>query len=357
MQSRRAFLQSAVLSSLGFTLGVACQSPAAAPPKAASPAAGKASTVNLGTAKGGIVYLSLVTAAAPYHVAVAKKYFADEGLQVEAIEIQMPADGIQALASDLHFTTPSMNPAVNAFNQGNTELRVLCPTFQTTSQYFCVKADSPIKQLTDIKGAKVAITFAGGSAHALAQDMVKEAGLPTDAVEYLPIAGGLAGINAALLTGQVNVAPITDPNLTKQLRSGEIRILWDPTKKTGFKYNEGILLSHTRVTQKDPELLKATIRAWNRGQELIKTSPKEAGEIWGKAVNAPADVASESLERVAPFLSMKTDWDSYVAVARHMERFNQLPPSGKMPWKTLFGDQSFLPPEFQVPMPDNLPYA
>lgn len=363
MTTRRGFLRTAAISSFGLSLGIACQSSANAPAapaesKQAGPApTGKASTVNLGTAKGGIVYLSLVTAAAPYHVGVAKKYFDDEGLKVEALEIQMPADGIQALASDLHFTTPSVNPAVNAYNQGNSELRVLAPQFQTTSQYFSVKADSPIKQLSDIKGTKVAITFAGGSAHALAQDMVKDAGLEATDVEYLPISGGLAGINAALLTGQVNVAPITDPNLTKQLKSGEIRILWDATKKPGFKYNEGVLLSHTRVTQKDAELLKATLRAWNRGQQFIKDNPKEAGEIWGKAVNAPSDIATESLERVRPFLSMKTDWESYAAVAEHMARFNLLQPSGKMPWKGLFGDQSFLPAELQVPMPDNLPFA
>jgi NitT/TauT family transport system substrate-binding protein len=371
MATRREFLRAATLSSLAVVVDAACgsQAPAASPKpgpaagsgapggQAAPAVTGPASTVSLGTIKGGIIYMSLITAASPYHVAVAKKYFDDEGLRVEALEIQTPADAIQALGSDLQFATPSVNPTVNAYNQGNTDLRIIAPIFQGCAEYFCVKSDSPIRELRDVKGTKVAITFAGGSAHALAQDMVKEAGLAETDVEYVPISGGLAGINAALLTGQVQVAPIVDPNLSKQLKSGEIRILWDPTSKPGFKYNEGVMVSHAGVIQRDPELLKATVRAWHRAMEFIHENPKEAGELWGPKVNAPADIAADALGRLKDVLSMKTDWETYGAVSNHMASFGQLQPSGKMPWQGLFGDQSMLPPELQTPMPANLPNA
>lgn len=366
--SRRKFIKAFAFSSLVLTLGGACQgTPPSAPaakepstdvaksppqPKAAPTVAGKVATV-----KAGILYLNSIPHSAPFHIATGKRFWEDEGIKFEAVEVTSPNDSIQALGKDFVFTNTSMNPPVVSYNQGNTDLRILAPLYQSTANKFCVRADSSIQEVRQIpKGAKVGITLPGASVHAFAQAMLAEAGLPTDHVEYVPLPG-YAGMNAALLSGQVQITAVTDPLYSKQIRNGEIRLLWDPTARPGFKYNEGVFLTSLQVMRRDPDLLRALIRAIQRTYQFIQQNPQEAGQIWAAAIKADEPDAIATIERSKEAYSLKTDWATYVAVAEQMARFNQLQPTGKVPWKELFGDQSYLPEELRTPMPPDLPYS
>ena len=148
-----------------------------------------------------------------------------------------------------------------------------------TAQALVVRADSPIKSVSDLKGKRVAFAKAAG-AHYLLIALLDKAGLRFSDIQpsYLSPADG----RAAFELGHVDAWVIWDPFLTSVQRQTNARVVADG-KGVG-DYQRYYLASPTLAKER-PEVLKAVFDELRSTGQWVKKNPKEAATllspIWG----------------------------------------------------------------------------
>ena len=146
-----------------------------------------------------------------------------------------------------------------------------------------VKTDSDIKDITDLKGKKVA--YASGSyAQHLLSLVLDQANLTFDDIENINL--GAADSPTALANGDVDAIVIWEQFITKLTGDGTARVLIDGT---GIKRSNMVLYSVKEFAESNPELIEAFIRATDRGAKYIKENPKEAAAVLAPRYNVTED--------------------------------------------------------------------
>jgi sulfonate transport system substrate-binding protein len=157
-------------------------------------------------------------------------------------------------------------------------------TSAPTAQAVLVPADSPIRQVADLKGRKIAV-LKGAGAHYLLLTALKAAGLkPSDVdLRFLEPQDGAT----AFSTGAVDALSIWDPLLGAQLQGGKARVLVDGRGVDGKGFVEySRYYTVTSTYAKDhPQVLKIVFDELRAAGRWVKAHPKEAAErlspVWG----------------------------------------------------------------------------
>ena len=159
---------------------------------------------------------------------------------------------------------------------------------------WAVKPDSPIKSVKDFKGKKIGYTNPRSTSQALARMLLQSAGY-TEADAELVKTGGFGEGIAALDSGQIDVAPITEP-------------LWSKVKG---KYRAVVVASEVlppldnvvgvttvEMAEKKGDFLRAVIRARRKAVKFMKEHPEEAAEIVAKQYNLEPAVALSAVKNL-----------------------------------------------------------
>lgn len=166
----------------------------------------------------------------PVELGMTNGYFAENGLEIELIDMQGAGPSVSALESgsiDLFNNTPIVAAAAN---EAGSDLRVFCAG-STQAVTFLTREDGPIETATQEnwketvrgwEGSTIGIPVLGGNAEFIAMDLIAQAGLAPDSVEI------------------VAVGPPTSA-AAEQLNDGEIDILYS------WPYFTEILSEETRV--------------------------------------------------------------------------------------------------------------
>src|SRR6266496_1116858 len=94
-------------------------------------------------------------------------------------------------------------------------LRIISDNVLTVAEFvWAVKPDSPIKSIKDFKGKKIGYTNPRSTSQALARMLLQQAGYSEADAELVKTGGFGEGI-AALDSGQIDVAAITEPLWSK----------------------------------------------------------------------------------------------------------------------------------------------
>jgi NitT/TauT family transport system substrate-binding protein len=157
-----------------------------------------------------------------------------------------------------------------------------------------VKPGSPIKSVKDFKGKKIGYTNPRSTSQALARLLLQSAGY-TEADAELVKTGGFGEGIAALESGQIDVAPITEP-------------LWSKVKD---KYRAVVVASDVlppldnvvgvttvEMAEKKGDFLRAVIRARRKAVKFMKEHPEEAAEIVAKQYNLEPAVALSAVKNL-----------------------------------------------------------
>ncbi|KKA09869.1 ABC transporter substrate-binding protein [Pseudomonas ogarae] len=194
---------------------------------------------------------------------------------------------------------PSGLPLLEALNVGNVDVSAdvadTVPIFAQAAEakltYFAQEApspsaqaivvhkDSPLKQLADLKGKKVAVTKAAG-AHYLLIAALKKAGLKFSDIEpaYLTPADG----RAAFENGKVDVWVTWEPFLSGVQRQLPTRTLADGTGLASYKR---YYLTGNAYAKAHPEVLKLVYEQLEEAGHWVKNHPRDAaqalGPLWG----------------------------------------------------------------------------
>jgi sulfonate transport system substrate-binding protein len=159
-----------------------------------------------------------------------------------------------------------------------------------SAQAIVVPKDSPIQQLADLKGKKVAVTKAAGT-HYLLIAALNKAGLKFSDIQpaYLSPADG----RAAFENNKVDAWVTWEPFLTSVQRQLPTRTLADGTGLASYKR---YYLTSNDYAKAHPEVLKRVYEQLHQAGVWIKANPKDAaqvlGPLWGNLDTATVEAAN-----------------------------------------------------------------
>jgi sulfonate transport system substrate-binding protein len=205
---------------------------------------------------------------------------------------------------------PSGLPLLEALNVGNVDISAdvadTVPIFAQAAQarltYFAqeapspsaqaivVRKDSPLQQLSDLKGKKVAVTKAAG-AHYLLIAALQKAGLEFSDIQpaYLSPADG----RAAFENNKVDAWVTWEPFLTSAQRQLPTRTLADGAGLASYKR---YYLTSTSYAKAHPDVLKVVYDQLHKTGEWVKSNPREAAQVlsplWGNLDVATVESAN-----------------------------------------------------------------
>src|SRR2546423_10647818 len=233
----------------------------------------------------------------PFGVAMAKGYFKDEGLNITGL-ISSAGGGtsLRNMLAGGGVPDGEVKPGVivSAILAG-ADLRIISDNVLTVAEFvWAVKPDSPIKSIKDFKGKKIGYTNPRSTSQALAMMLLTSAGFKPDDAELVKTGGFGEGI-AALESGQIDIAPITEP-------------LWSKVKG---KYRAVVVASDilppldnvvgvatVEMLEKKGDFIRAVIRARRKAVQFMKAHPDEAAEIVAKQYNIDVEVAKSAVRNL-----------------------------------------------------------
>ncbi len=149
-------------------------------------------------------------------------------------------------------------------------------------------AREDIKSIQDLKGKKLAATFAS-SAHVLALDILEQAGLDPDK-DLTLINLKVNEMPAAFKSGEIDACAVWTPHFNKLKNMAGAHILLDDTKFSLFsKYDLGpgpdLLVARKEFADKCPNSLQAFLDAYFEAIDLLIANPRECADALIKLTN------------------------------------------------------------------------
>jgi NitT/TauT family transport system substrate-binding protein len=233
----------------------------------------------------------------PFGVALVKGYFKDEGLNITGL-ISSAGGGtsLRNMLAGGGVPYGEVNPGVvvSAILAG-ADLKIISDNVLTVAEFvWAVKPDSPIKTIKDLKGKKIGYTNPRSTSQALAMMLLTIAGYKPDDAELVKTGGFGEGI-AALDSGQIDIAPITEP-------------LWSKVKN---KYRAVVIandvlppldnvvgVTTVEMAEKRGDFLRAVIRARRKAVQFMMEHPDEAADIVAKQYNLEPEVARSAVRNL-----------------------------------------------------------
>ena len=182
-------------------------------------------------------------------------------------------------------------PPVFAQAAGTPLLYVAYDPLSTKAEAVVVTKDSPIKNVADLKGKKVA--FAKGSnANYLVVKALEKAGLKYS--DITPVFLTPADGRAAFEGNKVNAWAVWDPYLAVAEKALGVRILTDAT---GVAPNRGYYLASKPFVESNPEGLKTVLDEVKKTSDWASNNPTEVAKLLSPVLGIDAAVLETSEKR------------------------------------------------------------
>jgi NitT/TauT family transport system substrate-binding protein len=238
-------------------------------------------------AKVRISYSSRSNSVTPFYLAAQKGFFAEEGMEVELIQVNPRLGATAALNGDIDFTTTfgsTLRGIIGGFPMKFVAVSV------RKSEHFLV-ARPEFKELKELKGKRLAVSTLFGTDQRAAEEILRAKGFPIDFIKAIAL--GDAPIRAqALRTGIVEAAAVSSPfDLT--LKADGYRVLGGPQDIELALPTSGIAVAN-RVLQQNPQLVKRTVRAMMKAHRYVFENKKEVVPQMIRYLQQPPDVAERS---------------------------------------------------------------
>jgi len=251
----------------------------------AAPASWAAEKVTVGV--GGVALMVYL----PTALAKAKGYFAEEGLDVEILDIK--GGGSQAasalIGGSVDFSANAIDHAIKAKVQKKDLIAVHSHVrLPVMGVVVANKYKGEIKSLADLKGRPLGVTSPGSQTHMVLGYLLAKSGVKADDVKIIGAGGSTMPL--AIEKDSVHAGMMVDPFFTAFLKQGKGYALVDmfTTKGTvdamGGEVQGTTLLTRPDVIAKRPatvqKMVNALVRAnkfivGSSGEELAKALPKD----------------------------------------------------------------------------------
>jgi NitT/TauT family transport system substrate-binding protein len=233
----------------------------------------------------------------PFGVALAKGYFKDEGLNITGL-IASAGGGttLRNMLAGGGVPYGEVNPGVivSAILAG-ADLKIVSDNVLTVAEFaWVVKPDSPIQTTKDLKGKKFGYTNPRSTSQALATMILQSAGYKADDAELIKTGGFGEGI-AALDSGQVDIAPITEPLWSKFKTKYRVVVR---ASEALPPLDNVVGVTTVEMAEKRGDFIRAVIRARRKAVIFMRDHPDEAAQIVAKQYNIEPDVALNAIRNL-----------------------------------------------------------
>ena len=234
---------------------------------------------------------------APLWYGIEEGYFEDEGLEVtteigEGGAALTPA----VLNDDYQFAIGEYISLMQA-RENNVGIQVVAnltngaSTADQKINGLLVKADSGIDGVEDLAGKTVAVNGLNGIDDVTIKAILDENGIDPTAVEFVEVP--FPDMNAAVASGQVDIASQPEPFVTLGEQDGLVNVL-DPYFEALPGLPLGMVFGSEEWLAENPDLANAFHRALVRSIEAASDT-----EAMGEAITANTDITPELLDEMA----------------------------------------------------------
>ncbi|TMJ01084.1 MAG: transporter substrate-binding domain-containing protein [Alphaproteobacteria bacterium] len=235
-------------------------------PHGASAQAPEKRKVNIATASLGLPYLPLI-------IAQQRRYFTDEGLDVEIAAFAGGSKALQSLmggssdvASGAYSNTLTMAAKGQKLKNFVVQVRYPALTIAVSK-----KVGDRYKSPADLKGMKIGVSAPGSSTHMIVNHLLGKAGLTSNDVSIIGVGTSGAAV-AAIEKGEIDAIINSDPVMTKLETDKAITIIAETRTRKGTEdlfggpYPEAGLYATAEFIEKNPNTIQALTNAIVRAE-------------------------------------------------------------------------------------------
>src|SRR5436309_14813893 len=222
--------------------------------------------INIATASLGLPYLPLI-------IAQQRKYFADEGIEVEIAAFAGGSKALQSLmggssdvASGAYSNTLTMAAKGQKLKNFVVQVRYPALTIAVSK-----RVGDRYKSLADLKGLKIGVSAPGSSTHMIVNHLLGKAGLTSNDVSIIGVGTSGAAV-AAIEKGEIDAIINSDPVMTKLETDKVITIIAETRTRKGTEdlfggpYPEAGLYATVDFIAKNPNTIQALTNAIVRAE-------------------------------------------------------------------------------------------
>jgi len=309
----------------------------------ASPAAEK---VTVGV--GGVALMVYL----PTALAKAKGYFAEEGLDVEILDIK--GGGSQAasalIGGSVDFSANAIDHAIKARTRGKDLIAVHSHVrLPVMGLVVANKYKGEIKSIADLKGRPLGVTSPGSQTHMVLGYLLAKSGVKADEVKIVGAGGNTMPL--ALEKDSVHAGMMVDPFFTVFLKQGKGYALVDmfTTKGTvdamGGEVQGTTLLTRPDVIARRPATVQKMVNALVKANKLIvASSGDELAKALPRELSGDPKLYAESFEhaREAFPADSLVSREGVARVIETMRVFDAVPAGMKIAPESLFDNRYVL---------------
>lgn len=240
-----------------------------------------------------IGYLNIV-ASLPLFIAEEKGFFTEEGIQYEVTSFATSNQLVDAiLAGNIDFFIESSAvPALAADLQSPGKLKIFSIseiTPETPFDSLLTKDTSQITKLTDLAGKKIGV-FPGSTATNLLKKFLKDKGIETSAIEFIPIPP--QNQLTALLEGSVDALHAYEPTTAIALTKGGVKKIFGSVYAEMLSPNpQGVAVINTAFSVNNSKVASRVINAFENAMRFMKQHDIESRQILSKRMNINEKIA------------------------------------------------------------------
>jgi len=228
----------------------------------------------------------------PGHVAVAKGFFKEEGLEPVMVQMRPPIAAPALTAGEIHYTM-TFGSTLNAIMQG-VPLRMLAVITEKSPYYIIARPG--IKTVAELRGKKLAAQQRGLSDRVMAEAILEANGIDLKDVQFITISGDLP-VRMSVLTGGLADAVCLIPPGPVLLEKEGYRIIAGPNDvKLGVPTN-GLTATNQRLAEKRAEA-KKVVRSLIRGLRFVRERREETIAIMAQWLGQKPDIAARSYDLI-----------------------------------------------------------
>jgi len=264
-----------------------------------------------------ISYSSRSNSITPFVLAAHRGLFAEEGIDVELIQVNPRLGATAALNGDIDLTTTfgsTLRGIVSGF-----PLKFVAVSVRKSEHFLLARPE--FKDLRELKGKRLAVSTLFGSDQRAAEEILRAKGFSPGHIK--PVALGEAGVRAqALRSGVVEAAAVSSP-FDLALKAEGFRVFGGPQDIEFALPTSGLAVS-TRQLQQDPQLVKRAARVMLKAHRLVFENKNEVVPFMLRFLDQSPEVAERSYELLVGSLSRNgeitdQEWDILTEKKRPLE--------------------------------------
>jgi ABC-type nitrate/sulfonate/bicarbonate transport system substrate-binding protein len=241
-------------------------------------------------------------AIAPFHVALEKRYYADEGLEVELIQMRDTVANQALIGGNVEFATAG-GAALTAIIAG-LPARIVFTGFQRPFWDLYVRPE--LREVTALKGRSIGIPGGvGGAPDQYLREVLRRFGLDGGRDATIIGTGRSADTYTGLVAGALDAAVLSSVYAVKASEAGFHRLISFADENLNLVGVSGGIAVRDGLLQSDPALVEKFVRATLKGLLYARSNPAGTIPIWARRNKIEVSLASKVYPMLVP--AMTTD--------------------------------------------------